>query len=117
MVREQFSLRNFKGGSWDLRKNDRRKAQSSIAFPDRRGFERRSLTLADDGVGIPPRNPRSSGLQLIAGLAEQLGADVAWEVRPGTTLRLRLSGTFARVQDDAERREESQQDTRETILD
>lgn len=48
MFREQSSLRNFKGGSWDLRKNDRRKAQSSIAFPDRRGFERRSLTLADD---------------------------------------------------------------------
>lgn len=48
MFREQSSLRNFKGGSWDLRKNDRRKAQSSIAFPDRRAVERRGVTQADD---------------------------------------------------------------------
>jgi two-component sensor histidine kinase len=76
-----------------------------------------SLTLADDGVGIPPGNRRSSGLQLIAGLAEQFGADVEWEVEAGTRLRLRLPGTFARVQDNARRSEKSRQDTRETVLD
>jgi two-component sensor histidine kinase len=71
------------------------------------GTRQISLTLADDGVGIPPGNRRSSGLQLIAGLADQLGADVEWEVGAGTTLRLRLSGTFASVQDAPERKEES----------
>jgi two-component sensor histidine kinase len=81
------------------------------------GTRQISLKLADDGVGIPPESRRSSGLQLIAGLADQLGADVEWEVGAGTTLRLRLSGTFAGVQDAAERKKESQPDTRETLLD
>ncbi|HEX5997953.1 MAG TPA: sensor histidine kinase [Hyphomicrobiaceae bacterium] len=81
------------------------------------GTRQISLTLADDGVGIPPGNRRSSGLQLIAGLADQLGANVEWEVGAGTTLRLRLSGTFAGVQDAARRKEESQPDTRETLFD
>jgi two-component sensor histidine kinase len=75
------------------------------------------LTLADDGVGIPPGNRRSSGLQLIAGLAAQLGADVEWGVEAGTRLRLRLPGTCARVQDDAGYSETSQQDTREIVVD
>ncbi len=49
MFKEHSSLRNFKGGSWDLRKNDRRKAQSSIGFPDRRARERRDVVSpADD---------------------------------------------------------------------
>jgi two-component sensor histidine kinase len=81
------------------------------------GTRQINLTLADDGVGIPPRNRRSSGLQLIAGLADQLGADVEWDVGAGTTLCLRLSGTFATVQDAAERNKESQPETRETLFD
>jgi two-component sensor histidine kinase len=81
------------------------------------GPRQMSLTLADDGVGVPLGNRRSSGLELIAGLAEQLGADVEWDVEAGTRLRLRLPGTFAQVQDDAGCRENSQRDTRETVLD
>jgi hypothetical protein len=50
MLRENFSIRNFKGGSWDLRKNDRRKAQSIIAFPDRRANNRRTASKSDDRV-------------------------------------------------------------------
>ncbi|MDB5105793.1 MAG: hypothetical protein JWP91_3482 [Fibrobacteres bacterium] len=48
MLREQMSLRNFKGGSWDLRKVDRRKEQAAIGFPDRRANDRRANSLADD---------------------------------------------------------------------
>lgn len=47
MLREQTSPRSFKGGSWDLRRNDRRKAQEMIAFPDRRSQDRR-LTDKED---------------------------------------------------------------------
>jgi hypothetical protein len=36
------SARNFKDGSWDLRKRDRRQSQVAIPFPDRRLSERRS---------------------------------------------------------------------------
>lgn len=43
MQNEQIALRNFKGGSWDLRKNDRRKESQSIGFPERRSTERRNL--------------------------------------------------------------------------
>ncbi len=42
MLREQSSLRNFKGGSWDLRKDDRRKELLEIEFPDRRANSRRA---------------------------------------------------------------------------
>ena len=35
-------MRSFKGGAWDLRKDDRRKGQREIAFPDRRKVDRRS---------------------------------------------------------------------------
>jgi hypothetical protein len=38
------SVRNFKGGSWDLRKRERRERQTAIAFPDRRQLDRRTLT-------------------------------------------------------------------------
>jgi hypothetical protein len=41
MMRD-LSLRNFKGGSWDLRKEDRRRIQLEISFPDRRRNDRRS---------------------------------------------------------------------------
>lgn len=36
------SIRNFKGGSWDMRKEDRRRGQMDIAFPDRRLSDRRA---------------------------------------------------------------------------
>jgi two-component sensor histidine kinase len=72
------------------------------------GAQQISLTLSDNGVGIPCQNARSSGLQLIAGLAEHLGADAEWGVGAGTSLRLRLSGSFAPVRNAAECREETQ---------
>ena len=36
-----------------------------------------SLTLSDNGIGISPQNRRFSGLQLIAGLAEQLSVVIS----------------------------------------
>lgn len=55
MQREQMSLRNFKGGSWDLRKDDRRRGSQSIPFPDRRAADRRNAssptrTVDDDAL-------------------------------------------------------------------
>lgn len=49
MIREKSS-RDFKGGSWDLRKNDRRRCQETIGFPDRRRNDRRATSQdgADD---------------------------------------------------------------------
>lgn len=41
MFKEASSLRNFKGGSWDLRKDERRKSPQRIAFPERRLNNRR----------------------------------------------------------------------------
>jgi hypothetical protein len=38
---DKMSLRNFKGGSWDLRKTERRTQLQSIGFPDRRANDRR----------------------------------------------------------------------------
>jgi two-component sensor histidine kinase len=70
-----------------------------------------SLTLSDNGIGISPQNRRSSGLQLIAGLAEQLGADAEWDVEAGTRLRLRLSASSTPVQDTPEPKEKPQHDT------
>ena len=52
MFKEHSSLRNFKGGSWDLRKDNRRKAQSSITFPDRRSVERRGVVSQADERAI-----------------------------------------------------------------
>lgn len=54
------SMRNFKGGSWDLRRTERRQAQVEIPFPDRRLFDRRT------------------------GMAEQRGfeSEVTWVSRP-----------------------------------
>lgn len=48
------------------------------------------LRLADDGVGLPPERTRSSGLQLIAMLAEQVGAELQWTTGAGTCLCLSL---------------------------
>lgn len=39
------SNRNFKGGSWDLRKRERRERQTVIGFPDRRQIDRRMSGL------------------------------------------------------------------------
>lgn len=50
MFKENLSSRNFKGGSWDLRKDERRKAQSTIAFPDRRANNRRTASKGEDPV-------------------------------------------------------------------
>ncbi|MBB3264900.1 two-component sensor histidine kinase [Azospirillum sp. OGB3] len=48
------------------------------------------LRLSDNGVGLPPERMRSSGLELIAMLAEQVGAESAWTTSPQTSLRLLL---------------------------
>jgi hypothetical protein len=42
MMNESWNIRSFKGGSWDLRKDERRKEEKSIAFPDRRKESRRT---------------------------------------------------------------------------
>jgi hypothetical protein len=39
--------RQFSGGSWDLRKTERRKSQASIDFPDRRKGERRTFGFTE----------------------------------------------------------------------
>ena len=36
------SFRSFKGGSWDLRRSERRQSQQPISFPDRRVWDRRA---------------------------------------------------------------------------
>jgi two-component sensor histidine kinase len=59
------------------------------------------VTLSDDGVGISTENRRSSGLRLIAGLAEHVGAAAEWDVDGGTRLRLQLCGPFAPIQEPA----------------
>jgi hypothetical protein len=43
-----LSFRNFKAGSWDLRKRERRQRQDMIEFPDRRRSERRGADLEFD---------------------------------------------------------------------
>lgn len=74
------------------------------------GPQQVSLTLSDNGIGISRENQRSSGLQLIAGLAEQVGADAEWKVEGGTSFRLRLSGSFAPVHGASEPNENAQPD-------
>jgi hypothetical protein len=39
--------REFKGGTWDLRKEERRLAQQVITFPERRKDERRLTRMHD----------------------------------------------------------------------
>ncbi len=76
------------------------------AFPDRPGTitldlalaepDQIRLRLADNGIGLPPNRKRSSGLQLIAALAEQVGAEPEWTVNAGTCLQLSFSVRDAR---------------------
>ncbi len=55
-----------------------------------------ALTVADDGVGLPPgldyRRTRSLGLQLVCTLARQLSASVVVEQAGGTAFRITLGG-------------------------
>ncbi len=48
------------------------------------------LTLWDDGKGLPEDRPSGTGMQLIAGFARQLGAEVAWGGEGGTSFVLTL---------------------------
>jgi two-component sensor histidine kinase len=48
------------------------------------------LTLWDDGKGLPEDRQAGTGMQLVAGFARQLHADVDWASQGGT----RLSVTF-----------------------
>jgi hypothetical protein len=55
MLKNQSDLRNFKGGAWDLRKDDRRKEQRPLSFPDRRQTPRRITELVSsqsDLIGL-----------------------------------------------------------------
>lgn len=48
-MKPEPSTRSFQGGSWDLRKRERRQVQVLIPFPDRRRNERRTVqALAED---------------------------------------------------------------------
>jgi len=44
------SLRGFRNGSWDLRKDERRQLQAPIPFPERRSDERRSFPRAESQI-------------------------------------------------------------------
>lgn len=46
----ESATRNYKGGSWDLRKRERRETQTAIAFPDRRQAERRASTTFSEST-------------------------------------------------------------------
>ena len=48
------------------------------------------LELWDDGIGLPARPPRNSGLRLIEGLARQVGAHASWDGPPGTRCSITL---------------------------
>lgn len=58
--------------------------------------ERVRLSVSDDGVGLPAgfdlKSAGTLGLELVETLAEQLGADVTVDGRPGST---RFALTFA----------------------
>ncbi len=53
------------------------------------------LTLWDDGKGLPAERQSGTGMQLIAGFARQLGAEVAWGGEGGTSLVLTLPIEYA----------------------
>jgi two-component sensor histidine kinase len=46
------------------------------------------LTIWDDGKGLPENRLAGTGMQLVAGFARQLHADVEWACQGGTRLRL-----------------------------
>lgn len=48
MMDRNTELRKFRGGSWDLRRIERRREQLIIGFPDRRKNERRLADQGDD---------------------------------------------------------------------
>lgn len=43
-MNREHSSRNYKGGSWDLRKQERRHCQETIGFPNRRENDRRATS-------------------------------------------------------------------------
>jgi len=48
MMNQKTDSRTFRGGSWDLRRIDRRKEQLTIEFPDRRKNDRRMADKPED---------------------------------------------------------------------
>jgi hypothetical protein len=50
MMMPERATRSFKGGSWDLRKQERRENQTAIGFPDRRQVDRRAGTNFSDST-------------------------------------------------------------------
>ncbi len=59
-----------------------------------------SIRVSDDGVGMPPdwkeTQERSLGLKLLHVLAEQIDADLSYEINNGTTVRLVIDTPVAR---------------------
>jgi hypothetical protein len=51
MTSSTWNTRSFKAGAWDLRKDERRKEEVEIAFPERRKSKRRNA---------PQENPHST---------------------------------------------------------
>lgn len=47
MNNKNSSDRDYKGGDWDLRKNERRNVHEIIVFPERRKDERRITKMHD----------------------------------------------------------------------
>ena len=48
MTNQPSDIRKFRGGSWDLRKIERRRNQVAYEFPDRRKNDRRLADQGDD---------------------------------------------------------------------
>jgi len=61
-----------------------------VEFTVDREIEQGCLTVADDGAGMGPPRPGSSGLQLVQGLAAQIGGSVE-QVNPGQGTVFRIS--------------------------
>jgi len=52
-----------------------------------------TITIADDGPGLPPDGRRGMGFQLIEAMAEQINATLDWDGTNGTRLRIAFSPT------------------------